>query len=153
MAYLILHMAKVKASEEEFKLIYQSSGLNTQDPRYMKAMFDVVYPHIQELRDLLSKDNGKDIAKFNDMGWRLSMVTSCRSRQKIMVPKYTCKIDFQTAQSAQEDLKNNLSSHQDIESVIFDSDYDNMKRLQTELQDALKSVNSRYSKKVFKFLK
>ena len=41
--YLILHMAKVKASEDEFKLIYQSSGLN-QDPQFLKAMFDVVYP-------------------------------------------------------------------------------------------------------------
>ena len=28
LAYLILHMTKVKASEEEFFLLYQQSGLN-----------------------------------------------------------------------------------------------------------------------------
>ena len=81
------------------------------------------------------------------------MVTSCRSRQKIMVPKYTIKLDFQKEQSATSDMKNNCSTKDDIESVLIDADYNNMKRLQMELQDALKSLNGRYSKKVFKFLK
>ena len=87
---------------------------------------------------MLDKDNTLE-TKFSDFEWRLSMVTSTRSRQKIMVPKYTVKMD--------------LTSAAGTESVIFDSDYNNMKRLQTELQDALKSINGRYSKKVFKFLK
>ena len=134
--YLILHMAKVKASDEEFKLIYQSSGLN---PDFYQPMFDVIYPQIGEIRDMLDKDNNKDTSKFQDLEWRLSMVTSTRCRQKVMVPKYTVKMD--------------LAKGGETESIIFDSDYNNMKRLQTELQDALKSINGRYSKKVFKFLK
>ena len=70
-----------------------------------------------------------------------------------MVPKYTVKLDLQKGQTAKDDLKNNKSTGQDIESVIFDSDYNNLKRLQTELQDALKSMNARYPKKVIKFIK
>ena len=88
---------------------------------------------------MLDKDNFKETTKFQDLEWRLSMITSTRCRQKIMVPKYTVKMD--------------VAKGDDSESIVFDSDYNNMKRLQTELQDALKSINGRYSKKVFKFLK
>ena len=87
------------------------------------------------------------------MEWRLSMITACRARQKIMVPKYTIKLDFEREPAAVNDLKNNTFSKDDIESVVIDSDYVNLKRLQNELEDALKSLNGRYSKKVFKFLK
>ena len=69
------------------------------------------------------------------------MVVASRARHNIMVPKYTLKFDLKS-------IQNNKS-----ESIIMDSDYNNMKRLQVELQDALKSLNGRYSKKVFKFLK
>ena len=62
-----------------------------------------------------------------------------RSRHNIMVPKYTLKFD--------------LAQNNSTTSVVMDSDYNNLKRLQDELQDALKSMNGRYSKKVFKFLK
>ena len=77
--YLILHMAKVKASEEEFKYIYQSSGLH-QDKEFFKITFDVVFPYISEIRDMLDKENSKETLKFADLEWRLSMVTSTRSR-------------------------------------------------------------------------
>lgn len=39
-------------------------------------------------------ENDKDVKRFKDMDWKLSLVTSCRARQKIMVPKYTLKFDI-----------------------------------------------------------
>uniref|UniRef100_A0A7S3IM53 COMM domain-containing protein n=1 Tax=Strombidium inclinatum TaxID=197538 RepID=A0A7S3IM53_9SPIT len=119
----------------------------------MKAMFDVLFPYIQDLRNILMLENEKETVKFSDLDWRLSLVTACRSRQKIMVPKFTMKLDLQQGSVAAEDLKNNSTSKEGMESVIMDCDYNNMKRLQEELQDALKSLNGRYSKKVFKFIK
>ena len=116
-------------------------------------MFDVVYPYINDIREMLDLDNLKDNIHFSDLDWRLSMVTSTRSRHNMMVPKYTIKMDLQKAQSAKDDLKNNQSSSNDIESIIFDSDYNNLKRLQNEMEDALKSLNTRYPKKVIKFIK
>ena len=56
LAYLILHMAKTKASEEEFKALYNQTGLNT-DERFYKAMFTVVHPHLGDIRNMLDKDN------------------------------------------------------------------------------------------------
>lgn len=79
LAYLILHMAKVKASEEEFEVIYYQTGLNTNE-KFYKAMFNVVHPHLGDIRNMLDKDNQRNIMKFNNMEWRLSMVTGCRSR-------------------------------------------------------------------------
>ena len=38
LAYLILHIAKVKASESEFEIIYEQSGLK---PQLRKAFYDV----------------------------------------------------------------------------------------------------------------
>jgi len=43
-------------------------------------MFGAIHPHLDEIRNLLDKDNQRDIAKFSDMEWRLSMVTGCRAR-------------------------------------------------------------------------
>ena len=116
-------------------------------------MFDLIYPYLGQLRDILKKENQKDIVKFSDLEWRLSMVSATRSKQKIMVPKYTVKLDLQTASMAANMEKGLMSEDQQVESVIFDSDYNNLKRLQEELQMAMKSINGRYPKKVFKFLK
>ena len=69
------------------------------------------------------------------------MVTSTRVRHNMMLPKYTLKFDLKAPEETTE------------QSIVMDSDYNNMKRLQTELEMALKSLNGRYSKKVFKFLK
>ena len=70
-----------------------------------------------------------------------------------MVPKYTIKLDLQKATSALDDVKNNTCTKQDIESVLIDADYNSMKLLQSQMEDALRSIKGRYSKKVFKFLK
>ena len=56
LAYLILHMAKIKASEQEFKALYDQTGLNT-DEKFYKAMFNCVHPHLSDIRNLLDKDN------------------------------------------------------------------------------------------------
>ena len=45
-----------------------------------------------------------------------------------MVPKYTVKLDFERESGAVNDLKHNMVSAEDIESVIIDSDYNNLKR-------------------------
>ena len=79
LAYLILHMAKVNANEEEFQALYYQTGLK-QDEKFYQAMFNCVHPHLNDIRNLLEKDNYRNIMKFNNMEWRLGMVTSCRSR-------------------------------------------------------------------------
>ena len=63
-------------------------------------MYDIIYPHLGEMRDILKKENQKDTIKFSDLDWRLSMVTATRSKQKMLVPKYTVKLDVQTASMA-----------------------------------------------------
>ena len=43
-------------------------------------MFDIIYPYLGQLRDILKKENQKDIVKFSDLEWRLSMVSATRSK-------------------------------------------------------------------------
>ena len=93
LTYVILHMAKVNATEEEFHLIYGASGLN-QKPAFEQAMFDVVYAALTEVREVLDQENLSGIAKFRELDWRLSLVTANRSKQKIMEPKFTVKLDI-----------------------------------------------------------
>ena len=104
-------------------------------------MYDVIAPQIETMREMLASDNEKMTTHFKNLDWRLGVVVASRARQNMMVPKYTMKFDFQN------------EGNGNSESVILDSDYNNMKRLEAELQDALKSINTRYSKKVFKFIK
>ena len=99
MCYLMLHMAKVKANEEEFLLIYDQSGLNP-DKAFKKVMFEIVHPYIGDMREMLNQENLKETAQFSDLEWRLSMVTACRSKQRIMVPKYTLKMDLLSSTAA-----------------------------------------------------
>ena len=86
--------------------------------------------------------------RFKDLNWRLSVVTSCRARQKVMVPKYTLKLDLETSTIEKGD-----EDGQETESFVLDVDYTNLKRIQLELEEALKSIDAPYSKKVVKFLK
>ena len=104
-----------------------------------------MFPHIGEIRDILEEENKKDVRSFRDLDWRLNLVTSCRARQKIMIPKYTVRLELQN--------EGNAAASDKIENLVMDVDYTNLKRIQQEIEDALKSVDSTYSKKVFKFLK
>ena len=61
-------------------------------------MNKAVFPHIDELRTILATENDKDVRRFKDLDWRLNLVTSCRARQKIMVPKFTMKLDLAKGQ-------------------------------------------------------
>ena len=105
-----------------------------------------MFPHLEELREILAAENDKDVKRFKDLNWRLSVVTSCRARQKVMVPKYTLKIDLETSKIEE-------AAAQTTESFVLDVDYTNLKRIQLELEEALKSIDAPYSKKVVKFLK
>lgn len=62
-----------------------------------------------------------------------------------MVPKYIVKLDLEETGKQGGEAKS--------ENFVMDIDYTNLKRIQTEIEDALKAVNSTYSKKVLKFLK
>ena len=62
-AYLILHIAKVNASEQEFLSIYDACGLNP-DPQFKKAMYDVVFPNIASIREMLMAENEHGTVKF-----------------------------------------------------------------------------------------
>ena len=46
-----------------------------------------------------------------------------------MVPKYTLKMDLQPALKSENKDASQFNSEQEIESVIFDSDYTNLKKL------------------------
>ncbi len=91
-------------------------------------------------------ENERDVKRFKDLDWRLTLVTSCRARQKILVPKYTVKLDI-------AGNENSISKSDNSQSYVLDMDYTNLKRIQNEIEEALKAVDSTYSKKVFKFLK
>ena len=69
-----------------------------------------------------------------------------------MFPKYTLKMDLQPALKSENKEVGQFNAEQEVDSIIFDSDYTNLKKLQTELEEAVKSLNGRYAKKVFKFL-
>ena len=137
----------MKANAEEFEIIYEQSLLK---PALKQAFYEAVFPHLEELREILAAENDKDVKRFRDLNWRLNVVTACRARQKIMVPKYTLKLDLATSTL---DSEASTSEGQKIESLVLDADYTNLKRIQQELEEALKSIDAPYSKKVVKFLK
>ena len=135
----------MKANADEFEIIYEQSLLK---PSMKEAFQQAVFPHLDELREILAAENDKDVKRFKDLTWRLNVVTSCRARQKVMMPKYTLKLDLETST-----IDKGGEEGQKTESFVLDVDYTNLKRIQQELEEALKSIDAPYSKKVVKFLK
>lgn len=64
----------------------------------------------------------------------------------MFLPKYTVKLQL-------EEKPMKLTETPSQQAMVFDMDYTNMKRLQDELQAAIKSVDNTYSKKVQKFIR
>ena len=122
LSYLILHLAKVKANADEFEIIYEQSLLKAS---LKQAFYEAVFPHLEELREILAAENDKDVKRFKDLNWRLSLVTGCRARQKVMVPKYTLKLDLATSTLDEDGAEGEKS-----ESYVLDVDYTNLKRIQ-----------------------
>ena len=68
-----------------------------------------------------------------------------------MVPKYTVKLDLASSKDCSSNGRQEEDEH--TQSYVLDVDYTNLKRIQQELEEALKAVDAPYSKKVVKFLK
>ena len=88
--YLILHIAKTNSTTQaDFDAIYDQTGLRSE---LKQALFQVVKGHITELREILDDENKIGKLRLLNVDWRLSLVTACRQKQKMMVPKYTMQI-------------------------------------------------------------
>ena len=123
--------------------LYEQTGLR---PEFCAPMFKLLKGSLLEMRQILIKDNQRGTVSFKDFGWRLNMVTACRQRQKMMLPKYTVKLDLEEKPlQAMEQPKS--------QAIVMDLDYTSMKRLQDELQDAIKSLDGVYAKRVQKFIR
>ena len=71
-----------------------------------------------------------------------------------MQPKFTAKLELQSlCQKERPDGFPGIMHAVKTESCVFDLDYTMMKRLQEELQDAAKSVEGQYARKVQKFIR
>ena len=144
LTYLILHLAKMDVQDEiTFEAIFESSGLKVD---FAQSLLKIAKSAIPEIRELLAKEAERGSIHFKDFDWRLDMVTGCRQRQKMFLPKYTVKLELE-----QKPIK--MSEKPTQQAMVFDMDYTNMKRLQDELQAAIKSVDNTYSKKVQKFIR
>ena len=85
--YLILHIAKTNSvSIEDFSSVYESSGLRTE---LGGALYTIVKGHVAELRKILDNENEVGRLLLTNVDWRLSLVSGCRQKQKMMAPKYT----------------------------------------------------------------
>ena len=74
-------------------------------------------------------ENDKDVKSFKDFTWRLNLVTACRARQKIMVPKYTVKLDLDSNASGSVGENGEKGDSNKGESYVLDVDYTNLKRI------------------------
>ena len=85
--YLILHIAKTNSvSIEDFSSVYESTGLRMD---LGGALYNIVKGHISELRTILDNENEVGRLLLTNVDWRLSLVSGCRQKLKMMVPKYT----------------------------------------------------------------
>ena len=93
LAYLILHLAKCNAvTEELYEAVFEQSSLKKA---FKGVLFEVMKSSIKEIRDLLLDENERGTMHFKDVDWRLNMITACRQKQRMFLPKYTMHIQLE----------------------------------------------------------
>merc|ERR1711935_991855 len=53
-AYLILHAAKLNATQEDFDILFEQCKIKKE---FQKPLFDVISPHIEAIREMLASEN------------------------------------------------------------------------------------------------
>ena len=64
-------------------------------PDFLSPTYNLLKGSLANMRQILIQDNSKGSIVFKDFNWRLNMVTACRQRQRMMLPKYTVKLDLE----------------------------------------------------------
>ena len=77
--------------------------------------------------------------RFKEIDWRFSVVMATRDKKHMMCPKVTLNLT--------------LTQENQNKELLIDCDYANLLRLKEELENAVKSLDSPLSKKVFKYMK
>uniref|UniRef100_A0A7S3J7M7 COMM domain-containing protein n=1 Tax=Euplotes harpa TaxID=151035 RepID=A0A7S3J7M7_9SPIT len=132
-----MYLAKLRITAKEFEGLYPQTGLKAE----LKPTFvNIVLPALRELREVMDTAEDEGYSKFKDIEWRLSISIGSRLKKEMFEPKFTMRLTM-------EDEKSNTKN------FLIDSDYSNMVKLRDELTEALQSLESPFSKKVFKFLK
>ena len=120
LSYFILHVAKSDIQEQEqFAAMYEQSGLKEE---FFQPMYNLLKGSLVEIRQIMTKENQRGAVTFKDMNWRLSMVTACRQRQKMMFPKFTVKLDL-------EEQAKQIFQDSTTQSFVLDLDFTSMQRL------------------------
>lgn len=121
LSYLIMHYAKTdfQGQDDKFDAIYDESGLK---PEFRDTLFNQLKTGLSEMREIIIAENERGKVSFKDLNWRLSMVSACRQRQRMMFPKYTVKLDL-------ENKPMESTKKPDTETMVFDLDYTSMKHL------------------------
>ena len=134
---IIMHLAKTRCRTKELDAMWPQMWLKNE----LKSTFtNIILPVLPELREVLDTAEDEHYNKFKDIEWRLSVTVSTRMKQNMCAPKYTMKLTMKDQEGS-------------TNKYLIDSDYSNMVRLRDELSEALKSLDSPFSKKVFKFMK
>mmetsp|Transcript_10323 Transcript_10323/g.9114 ORF Transcript_10323/g.9114 Transcript_10323/m.9114 type:complete len:113 (+) Transcript_10323:216-554(+) len=101
---------------------------------FKDAFVTIILPAIPEIREMIDTAEDENYNKFKDIEWRFGISVSTRMKKKIMAPKYTIKMTMEGTEGEKK--------------YLIDSDYANMVRLRDELQEALKSLDSPFCRKV-----
>ena len=152
LSYSILHIAKMNAcaTPEAFQVTFEKTTIK---PDFAEAFFGAIKGSIQEMRDILQRENERGHINFKEMHWRLGLVTGCRQRQKMMQPKYTVRLDTEQKPIRQSASDTTDQQRPQLNQIVFDVDFTNMQRLEEELRAAVKSVAGEYPRKVQKFIR
>ena len=147
LSYCILHIAKMNSVEAEaFASVFESMMLKEE---FGEPFLSAIRGSVPEMREILQRENERGQVHFRDMSWRMSLVSGCRQRQKMLQPKFTVRLD--TEQKPMRSV--GLESQAQASSMVFEADFTNMERLQEELLAAVKSIDQQYPRKVQKFIR
>ncbi len=75
--YLILHIAKTKAtnSENDFEVVFAQSGLR---PEFVPSLLNVLRGHADERRQILEQENLHGEVRLRELDCRLAIVSARR---------------------------------------------------------------------------
>uniref|UniRef100_A0AAV1TUH0 COMM domain-containing protein n=1 Tax=Peronospora matthiolae TaxID=2874970 RepID=A0AAV1TUH0_9STRA len=140
-AKIFMDATKARMSEHAFRLVMKEMSLPEQHVDVLVQLFDA---HKSDIRGCISNDTGTSVPQYRNLEWRIDLelgIRFCRNNPK---PVVTLRLDTATQASS--------SAEPQLQTTCLRVDYDGLKRMQHQLETALKEVESVHCSRVRRYI-
>ncbi|KAG7398386.1 hypothetical protein PHYBOEH_011187 [Phytophthora boehmeriae] len=140
-AKILMDAAKAELSEQAFRLVLKGMEMSED---HVEVLVQLYTTHASDIRECVSKETGTSVPHYRNLEWRIDLELSTRFLRNKPKPIVTLRLDT----SAQP----NSSGVPQTQSTCLRVDYDGLRLMQSQLETALKEVDSVHCSRIQRYM-